>query len=172
MRLYTTLFALMFFELITSQNTLFIGNKTYKSTPIWTFYTDGSPYDNYPKVSVAKGNKGGLFVLTLSTPMEDFRIGGQLLIYLQDNTVIKCIDKGIRDRANNKETKIYNLTLTEIDKMASSKIISIRFNILNFSTSEGYIADNKYQATISEQLSRVTKEYYDTELDISELFNN
>lgn len=171
MKLFFTILAIMIFGEISSQNTFFVGNKTYKATPTWTFYTNECMYDNYPKVTVAKGSNGGYLVLTLSTPMEEFRIGGSLLIYLEDNTVIKCIDNKSRDRANNKETKIYNLTLNEIHKMASSKAISIRFNIKKFSTIESYIAENKYQPTFNESFRRDTKKYYDTELDISELYN-
>lgn len=157
-----------------AQNTFFIGNKKYKTTQEWTFQTEAS-MDNNPRISVGKDNNKGLLIITAFTM--GIKIGGTLIIYLEDETIITCKDRGINDVTNHECTTVYYLTLNEIESMKKSKIMNIRYNIIsNQFSKDSFIAKNVYHLDDSEispylfgKLKK--KEFYDTDLEIQELFN-
>jgi len=156
-----------------SQNTFFIGNKKYKTTQEWTFQTEAS-MDNNPRISVGKDSNKGLLIITAFTM--GIKIGGTLIIYLEDETIITCKDRGINDVTNQECTTVYYLTLNEIESMKKSKIMNIRYNIISSQFSkDSFIAKNVYRdSSISDFINKKTqnkKTHWDTEIDISDLFN-
>ena len=168
-------FLLLLFGTIASQaqNTFFIGNKKYKTTEEWTFQTEAS-MDNNPRISVGKDNNKGLLIITAFTM--GIKIGGTLIIYLEDETIITCKDRGINDVTNNECTTVYYLAISEIESMKKSKIMSVRYNVISSQYhKDSFIAKNSHKNfSITEFLNKKTQEqhiYWDTEIDINNLFN-
>lgn len=158
-----------------SQNTFFISNKSYNSTNIWTFECESS-IDRNPNVFVAKGINEGLFVISTENSFY-YYIAGDLLIYLDDNTIIKCTDKKIRDEVNYKKTSVYKLTMAELKKLTNSRIVAVRFNLYDKHSNEkiSFIAKNfknnynpfkKYNGSTNKE-----KQYYETDFEIKQLLN-
>lgn len=174
MKKYVVLFLLITLKLF-SQNTLFVGDKTYLTTSKWIFETKLSIDDN-PVFYVAKDGNKGLFIVNAQISNGDI-IGGKLIIYLDDNSTIQCKDRGIRDLTNGECTSIYFLTPNEIEKMKTQRIMSVRYNIMfNNHIEQSFIARNIYQLDDSEiQLylnkKLIKKKFYETELEVQELFN-
>lgn len=170
-----TILLLLLFGTIESQaqNTFFIGNKKYKTTQEWTFQTEAS-MDNNPRISVGKDNNKGLLIITAFTM--GIKIGGTLIVYLEDETIITCKDRGINDVTNNECTTVYYLTLSEIDSMKKSKIMNIRYNVISSQYhKDSFVAKNLHQNfSISEFINKKIQDqhtYWDTEIDISNLFD-
>ena len=157
---------------VQSQNTFFIGSKKYKTTQEWTFQTEAS-IDNNPRISVGKDNYKGLLIITAFTM--GIKIGGTLVIYLEDDTIITCKDRGVNDVTNGECTTVYSLSLNEIEKMKNFKIMNIRYNLIsNQFSKDSFIAKNVYKnSSIVELFNKKKQEqvYWDTEIDISNLFN-
>jgi hypothetical protein len=156
-----------------SQNTFFIGNKKYKTTQEWTFQTEAS-MDNNPRISVGKDSNKGLLIITAFTM--GIKIGGTLIIYLEDETIITCKDRGINDVTNHECTTVYYLTLNEIESLKKSKIMNIRYNVISSQYhKDSFIAKNFHQNfSISEFINKKIQDqhtYWDTEIDISNLFD-
>jgi hypothetical protein len=57
------------------------------------------------------------------------KISGKLIIYLDDGTVISCIDRGINDNVDDIAISAYTLTTAELNKMKQSNINTIRYQI-------------------------------------------
>ena len=158
-----------------SQNTFFISNKAYQSSEKWTFECESS-IDRHPIVFVAKGINEGLFVISTETVFY-YYIAGDLLIYLEDNTIIKCTDKKIRDEVNYKKTSVYKLTIAEVKKLANSRIVGVRFNLYDKHSDEkiSFIAENSKDTftnpfkTNSNSAIKL-KPYHETDVEIMELF--
>lgn len=158
-----------------SQNTFLISNKAYQSGEKWSFKCE-SPIDRSPNVFVAKGINEGLFVISIETTFY-YYIAGDLLIYLEDNTVIKCSDKKIRDEVNYKKTTVYKLTMAEVKKLANSRIVGVRFNLYDKHSNEkiSFIAENFKNTYIllktNSNSADKKKPYYETDVEIMKLFN-
>lgn len=174
MKKYVVLFLLITLKLF-SQNTLFVGDKTYLTTSKWTFKTKLSK-DDYPVFYVAKDGNKGLFVVNAEISYGEI-IGGTLIIYLEDNSTIQCKDRGIRDLTNGECTTIYYLTPIEIERMKKHKIMNVRYNTMfNNHHEQAFIARNIYQINDSEIQSYfsgklIKKEFYETDIEIQQLFN-
>ncbi len=139
--------SLSFSQFMIGQNTFFIGKKTYPCSDNFKFRV------NYYYINVlfVKSGDAGLIVLSKNDdnhdPMARVIIKGTILIYLEDNTVISCIDRGEYDNVNDNSSTIYHLTKDEINKMKNSNVKSIRFTLKCYqcidSSEEGnFIADN------------------------------
>lgn len=147
------------------QNLFFIGEKHYPCTEEFSLppsiprnmVITGRPIyssstRNDVDILIAKDGQRGLFVISDYT--NDYRnlIKGKLLIYLDDLTVITCIDRGKYDYVNNIATTIYYLTPTELNKMKNSNINKIRYSLniqgdftaSNIVIFDGY-RENKYK---------------------------
>jgi hypothetical protein len=111
------------------QKLFFIGDNSYPRTDSYSF-----SFENYFIESLdiffSKNGNNNMIVLTYedSDGGED-RVIGTIKIYLDNATVINCIDKGKYDYVNKKSTTIYYLTQDEVDKIKKSDINTIRFSI-------------------------------------------
>jgi hypothetical protein len=164
-------FLLLFFAInMECQNILFVGNKKYKTTQGWWFDTEAS-MDNSPKISVGKDKNNGLLIITAFTG--GLKIGGTLIVYLEDDTIIVCKDRGIRDITNGECTTVYYLTIKEIERMKYSKIMSIRYNVSSGQFhKESYIARNVYKNYSDIEYTNNTEKppHWNTHLDIRNLY--
>ena len=111
------------------QNLVFIGENSFPSTETFTLPSNSdSDFINDLNLVFAKDGEKGLFVVS-SKLVSTVRISGKLIIYLNDGTVITCIDKGINDNVDDIATSAYNLTNEELEKMKKSNINTVRYEI-------------------------------------------
>jgi hypothetical protein len=111
------------------QNLVFIGENSYPSTETFILQSNSdSDYINDLKLVFAKDGAKGLLVVS-SKLVSTVRISEKLIIYLDDGTVITCIDKGIKDNVDDIATSAYHLTNEELNKMKKSNINTIRYII-------------------------------------------
>lgn len=153
-----------------SQNTFFIGDKTYPCTDTFTLDSHESIF-NKIDVLFAKDGSSGFIILSSKTTFSHQSLGGNLTIYLQDNTTIKCIDRGVKDYVDKISTIIYKLTSEEIKRLMENNINSIRYNIVESDyfgkRSESYTVQN-----FKSDNSYFSKESIDFPEKISYLFEN
>jgi len=140
----TIIFALT----VNGQNFFFIGEKSYPCTETFALVSnsDGS-YVSDLNVLFAKEGTTGVILVSTKT-VSTVRISKKLIIYLDDGTVISCVDKGISDNVDDIASSAYYLTNEELIKMKNSNINTIRFELRCFecfsSPVEGnYSASNK-----------------------------
>jgi hypothetical protein len=150
------------------QNYILVGDTKYESTETISFPGFGAFSDLH--IQFAKNNDGsGLIFLTKFTGSSSQFIGGTILIYLDNGSVLKCYDKGKRDYVNDMSTSIFNLTKQEIEILKESSIQSIRYTIKCLNTpnfpgcNESFLSENQLEG--SERLKR-----HDTKTMINELF--
>ena len=155
-----------------SQNTFFIGSKTYPCSDSFLMKSNKEWNGFDLNVSIIKFEKSGM--IALSTQVMDcaVRVSGNILIYLDDGNVITCIDRAKFDCADSKTTTLYSLSIEEINKLRISNINTIRFSLKCIkclsSTDEGnYTASNK-----ENQDDNPVKEKTDVPILIDKLFNN
>lgn len=167
--LFTTLIILSVTKLI-AQNLFFIGDKSYPCTEIFKLKSN-SDFNGYDlDVLIAKNGEIGMLVLSTQS-MTGVLIRGQVIVYLDDGTVISCIDRSKYDYVDNKATSVYFLTKGEIGKLMNSNIQNIRFTLkcrseYASSSEEGdYSASNK-----SNGYELYSKERSDVPELIKELF--
>lgn len=173
MKKITGIFLLMIFSLQAySQNTFYIGSKKYPATEKWNFECESS-IDRSPIIFIAKGINEGLFIISTETVFP-YYIAGNLLIYLEDGTIITCLDKRIRDEVNYTKTSVYKLTMNEVAKLKNSRINSVRFNLYDKHSNEklAFIAKNyKHNFSyLTNDSNDKIKLYYETDIEITEIF--
>lgn len=156
-------------EIMTLPNT-----KTYPATSNWDFICENYALTGITKVQVAKTEKGGTLRLAIETTNPKFTIAGTVYVFLADNTVIICTDKGIRETKDNQIISYYNFSPIEMNKLKMTEIQSIHFNIAGkadgFSSQIGnFTAVNrkKYFSTAFDK----SKKGYDTVAEITLLYN-
>lgn len=76
----------------------------------------------------AKDGTNGLIVVS-SKLTNVVKIGGKLIIYLDDGTVISCIDIGINDNVDDIAISAYYLTKEELTKIKTRNINTISLSI-------------------------------------------
>ena len=130
------------------QNFFFIGEKSYPSTEVSSLKSNSDNDDIHDlNVLFAKDGTTGLIIVTTKTASK-VRISEKLIIYLDDGTVISCINKGISDNVDDIASTAYYLTDDELNKMKKSNINTVRYVIkcaeCSMSLSEGnHSASNK-----------------------------
>lgn len=126
-------------------NLFFIDEKSYPCTK--TIELKGKSSSNNLDVVIAKDGTKGLFVVSTPT-MTGVLIRGKLIIYLDDGSVISCVDRGKYDYVDNIATNVYYLTTDELTKMKNSNLNTVRYTLkcsdCMMSTEEGdFSASNK-----------------------------
>ena len=121
------------------QNHFFLGEKSYSCTKSFNFESDseyslgqmdsGSPWFKGPlNILIARDRNRGLLVLSRET-VGKMLIKGTVFVYLEDGTVIKCIERGINDYVNDRARSVYYLTGSEIKKIEKTNIKTIRYSV-------------------------------------------
>ena len=152
------------------QNLFFIGEKSYPCTETFELQSNSDFGSNDLDVLIAKDGTKGLFVVSTRT-MTGVLIRGKLIIYLDDGTVISCIDRGKYDYVDNVATTVYYLTADELTKMKNSNINTVRYALKCgdcLSTQEGnFSASNKasgyglYGSSEKTDVPNLIKELFD-----------
>jgi hypothetical protein len=148
------------------------GSKAYPATNSWDFICENYALTGSAKVQIAKTDKGGTLKIAVETTDSSFVISGMVYVYLTDNTVITCSDKGVRENVGKDIVAYYTFSQVEMNKLKMTEIQSIHFNIKGnqnkFSSQTGnFTAVNKvnYFATAYDR----TKKSYNTAAEIKAL---
>ena len=130
------LFLLLVPLLAFSQNKMqYKHDKTYPATPNWNFISENYALTGDVMVQIAKVQTGGILKLAVSTTNPEFIIKGTVYIYLTDNTIITCTDKGDFESQGDTITSYFVLSNKEMQQIKKTNIQSIRFNIQGKSNS-------------------------------------
>lgn len=136
------LFSMKWISSYAQDGTFFIGEKTYPCTKEYYFPSDfGSDCFSFKnlKFFLVRDNLKGMIVFK-----DNSCISGTTLLYLDDNTIIKLMDKNTRDEVNNICYSVYYFTESEITKLKLTNVRSIRYNISEgYGGSSAYSLDNK-----------------------------
>lgn len=117
------------YTFINCQNYFYIGEKSYPCTETFNFNSNhSSPYSDDLDILIAKDTNKGLIAVSKEMNSST-RIKGKLLIYLDNGTVISCVDRNINDHVNGVGTTVYYLTIQELNKMSISNVNSIRYSV-------------------------------------------
>ena len=148
-------------------------SKQQPTTAIWNFICENYILTGVAKVQVAKTDKGGTLKLAVETNDPAFIISGAVYIYLVDNSIITCSDKGIRENIDNQIISYYTFSGLEMTKLKKTNIQSLRFNIngnkKKFSSQLGnFTALNKQKYFVTANDS--SKKSFDTALEITTLY--
>jgi len=148
-----------------AQNFVFMGENSYPSTEVFTLKSN-SDKENVSDLQLAFAKEGDKALIVVSSKLTDaVKIAGKLIIYLEDGTVISCVDRGINDNVDDIAKTAYYLTKSELTKLTRSNINTIRFEIVcppcgSFNAWEGtYSATNKGSSK-SNFTTIVTEFYY------------
>ncbi len=151
-----------------AQGTFFIGQKTYQCTEKFTLKSNLDFLGHDLEIVIVKNGDAGMIALSTPLSTSSVRIKGDALIYLEDRSVLKCVDRGKFDYVDNVATTVYQLTKDEIIKMRGSNLTSIRFSLQCFqcsmSSEEGDFSVSNNQKGYG--LARVEK------IDIQKLVEN
>lgn len=155
-------------ELMTLQN-----SKSYPATSNWDFICENYALTGLMKVQIAKTEKGGTLQLAIETTDTKYTIAGVVYVFLTDNTIIVCSDKGIRKISGSQIVSYYTFSTIEMNKLKTTDIQSIHFNIVGkpngYSSQLGnFTAVNrrKYFSTAFDK----SKKSYDTAAEITSLY--
>lgn len=130
-----------------AQERFFIGEKSYPCTESIRLSgrsggaASNSVFNTNVSVLIAKKEKTGIFVFRTGSPTK-IRVKGKLLIYLENGTVITCIDRGKYDYVDKTATTIYYLTKEELNKMKNSNIDTVRYTLGSGPFARDYTASN------------------------------
>lgn len=118
--------------------TFFIGDKTYPCSSEYTF--DKWNFANQLTFFIVKDGNKGMIVFKTSF----YRVCGTVILYLDNNTLIKLLDRKAFDLVNNEYSSIFYFTESEITTLKSINISSVRYNQC-FSEGDGsaHSVDNK-----------------------------
>ncbi|PWA04227.1 hypothetical protein [Flavobacterium psychrotolerans] len=142
----------------TSQEQIIIkGLKQYPATSSWNFICENYALSGLANIQIAKTEKGGVLKLAVETTNPSFTIAGTVYVYLIDNSIITCSDKGIRENIGNQIISYYTFSSTEINKLKTTDIQSIHFNIKGIS--------NKFNSQIGNFTAVNRKTYFSTASD-------
>lgn len=121
-----TAYFLLFGLFVSAQNYFFIGENSYACTE--SFELKGGDYYSDLEVAFIKKGEGGLISLTTKTDFGDVYITGDVLIYLDNGTMVKCSEKHSHDATMERTSSIYTLTESDIKTLKNGKITGIRYS--------------------------------------------
>lgn len=162
--LFLTILAFTQISNVIAQNFAFIGENSYPSTEKYTLQSnsDKEIINNLTVVFAKEGAKG--LIILSSKLSNSVKISGKLIIYLEDGTVISCVDRGINDNVDDVAISAYYLTIEELNKLKNSNINKIRYQIDcpvcgPFNSWEGvYSASNKGSSKTN--FTTIVSEFY------------
>lgn len=146
------------------QNFVFLGENSYPCTEKYTLRSN-SDDDNISDLKLVFAKEGTSALIIVSSKLTDVvKIAEKLIIYLDNGTVISCIDRGINDNVDDIAITAYYLTNAELNKLRTSNINTIRYEIVcpvcgPFNSWEGtYSASNKGNSKTD--FTKVISEFY------------
>ncbi len=112
-----------------SQNTCFIGNKSYKCTDTYIIGVQNL-FNKNPEICFFKDGEKGIIAFKVNNYMMPYtRVKNKLILYLDNNQIVTCVDRGRYDIIDDYATTLYYLTKEEMIKLRRSNISKIRYTI-------------------------------------------
>lgn len=133
---------------VQGQNLFLFGDNSYPCTETYTLQSNSE--SNNLNIVFAKGGTIALLGVSLEITSMPYSIGN-IIIYLNDGTVIKCEDRGNNDYVNDIISTLCSLTEEQLSKLKNSNINTIRYTLKSriFEGSEkDYSASNKGKQTV------------------------
>jgi hypothetical protein len=154
-----------------SQNTIFIGTKSYNSTKWWGFL-NANIYESWQPnstlaVCIAKSTSGAMLVLSAQTLSSDEYIGGTVIIYLNDGSAISLANRINKDNADGRTTVIYSLNGVQINSLKRNTILKIRYTIVGPYIKNSYTGENRHNISLTPGV--YDERTYNTASEIAEL---
>jgi hypothetical protein len=103
--------------------------KQTPATPAWDFVCENYAFTGKACIQIAKAEKVGMLKITIDTTDPGFFIGGVVYVYLKDQTALVCTDKRLHENKDGKTWAWYSFSAIEMNKLKTTDIESIRFNI-------------------------------------------
>lgn len=146
------------------QNFVFIGESSYPSTEQYSLESN-SDKENINDLKLVFAKEGPNALIVVSSKLTDVvKIAEKIIIYLDDGTVISCVDRGLNDNVDDIAITAYYLTTSELSKLKRSNINTIRYEIVcpvcgPFNSWEGtYSASNKESSKTD--FTKIVAEFY------------
>ncbi|NNC94016.1 MAG: energy transducer TonB [Chitinophagales bacterium] len=118
---------MLFMLPLTAQDFFFHGEKSYPCTEVFGLQSNSGDSEGLQILFAKDGSKA--LIIVRKESLFELTISGKLIIYLEDGTVISCIDRGLNDYVDNIASSVYYLTDEELTKMANSNINAIRYKL-------------------------------------------
>jgi len=145
---------------VKGQDLFFFGEKSYPCTLTFTLHSNSNTNDL--KVIFAKDQSTALIGVSIKT-IAEVLFSEKLIIYLDDGTVITCMDNRGHDYVDRITSAVYSLTNEQLIKMKNSNINTVRYTL---KSTTGYPAPG--EGTFSASNEGVsTKKGSSTKTDIS-----
>lgn len=128
LKLLLLLTAIVFFR-ANAQTPILTNSQRFSDSPAWNFICENYAFTGAINVQIARTEKGGVMKLFLSTTNTTFTISGKVYVFLKDNTIITCSDKGQHHIEGNLIASDYYFSMSEMNKLKRTDIESIHFNI-------------------------------------------
>ncbi|WP_324720377.1 hypothetical protein [Salinimicrobium sp. HB62] len=129
-----------------AQKRFFINENSYPASQSFSLQNPET-FSSKPEIDVMFVKKADQYMLVLSksAPMGQSRLKGDILLYLDDGSVIKCVDRGINDYVNETSTSMYYLSDSGIEKLRNSNLHTLRYS----TTGGDYTAVNKGKESLN-----------------------
>jgi len=133
-----------------SQNFIYLGQKSYKSTPIFNFtlpdFVIGS--DKTIPIQVGRSGNSGVMLITANSELGRAYINGPVMIYLENGKVLKLESRINTDYIDDKTISLFSINTSNLSALRESDIIRIRFNYTSsFGSKMGLSAAPVYTET-------------------------
>ena len=161
------------YQAVAQPETRISATHTDNATATWDFLCERYALTGILSVQLTKTAKGAGLRLSATVSDPAYYIGGTVYLFLADNTIITCTDKGMRYMQQHTAIANYVLTTAEINKLKTTRITDIRFAILGresaFSSQTGnFTAINRKQ--YFDVYNDRNANAYPTETEIAELY--
>ncbi|PWK18457.1 hypothetical protein [Maribacter polysiphoniae] len=108
------------------QNLFFIGENSYPCTESFALQSNLDGREDL-NVLFAKDGATAVIAVTTKSSLQGTIISGKLIIYLDDGTVITCMDRGESSYVDDTAKAVYSLTNEQVNKMKNSNINTVRY---------------------------------------------
>lgn len=137
-----------------AQERFFINENSYPASQSFTLQDPGT-FSSKPEIDVVfvKKEEQYMLVLSKSAPMGQSRLKGDILLYLDNGSVIKCVDRGINDYVNETSTSIYYLSDSDIKQLRNSNLHTLRYS----TTGGDFTAVNKGKESLNRYVPFIEK---------------
>lgn len=152
-----------------AQNFIYHGDKSYISTKTWQFTDNTRRSSLGPQITIGKDKSNGVVLFSIEA-FSDQTVNGALMIFLENGTIIKCLDRNRKDKLDHRALNIYYLTSEEVEQLKKFRIIKIRYNVSNSLEKNSFTAINQIRKL--EKIGSKEPNYNLTEIDVKELFKN
>ncbi|PWK25538.1 hypothetical protein LX92_00280 [Maribacter polysiphoniae] len=117
------------------QNLFFIDENSYPCTESFALQSNLDDGEDL-NVLFAKDGATAIIAVTTKSSLQGTLISGKLIIYLDDGTVISCMDRGESYYVDDTAKAVYSLTNEQVNKMKNSNINTVRYTLKKYDFQE------------------------------------